>query len=313
MFRAKLKVLFLHRAGHGGRGSKIMRCDQLAAMARRVHGARFEFEVDALPRPAQIRKKRRLIRRARNAIVILLKRAGGALDDDELARLSHAARGVCIDYVDAAPGGPASHIADIHIASSFAARDAIAASIAKPDFSYAAPGQEVMMLTHHPDPRIAWRPNAAPQSFAVGYFGHPANTTAPDELRRALWPDDRRQETMDSMLRRMRATPMHYAVRRKPESAHPSFKPFTKGFNAAMCNANILVNRDVDDAVAYLGADYPFLIPSNDPKDVRDGVERARASYGGAIWREGLDRMAAMRRACAEDRIMSEFGAILER
>src|ERR1043166_3945322 len=68
----------------------------------------------------------------------------------------------------------------------------------------------------------------------------------------------------------------HFAVR--PDVVgNPSlrsFAPFTKGFTAAVCGANIIVNRGVDDAVAFLGADYPFLIDCATQSAIDEGLRR---------------------------------------
>lgn len=90
------------------------------------------------------------------------------------------------------------------------------------------------------------------------------------------------------------------------------YKPFTKGFTAAACNANILVNRDVDDAVEMLGSDYPFLTDPT-PESITETFRLAQDSYGGPIWRDALNRMEVMRATVEPTALARQLAEIVNR
>ena len=107
---------------------------------------------------------------------------------------------------------------------------------------------------------------------------------------------------------------MHYAVRgptARPAVENRIAKPFTKGFNAAAVGANVLVNRQVDDAEFYLGNDYPFLINGLDQNSLREGVEKAQDLYRSPDWQRGLDIMKDVRERCSARAIAQELDDVL--
>lgn len=301
------RVVFAYRQAHASAGSKIMRCDQLAQIARTRLGERFAFETLALPPPRRSRRIRAAIESAEGAIVILLKRADLALDPSQAADLSRAACGVCVDYVDAPLGDGLAEIADMHIAASKAAFSKLRARASSAD--------AVRLVTHHADPRIVWRKDFGEGRFRLCYFGDERHFTPPpaltDSIERAAFA---RRDDAATALGALRRASMHYAVRAyDPVEAARRLvaKPFTKGFNAAAANANILINRDAPEIEGYLDDDYPFLIESAHPVHIAEGVRRARDAFGGRDWRDGLERMAAIRAECAPERVAAQLSAVL--
>jgi hypothetical protein len=91
-----------------------------------------------------------------------------------------------------------------------------------------------------------------------------------------------------------------------------AYKPFTKGFNAAASHANILVNRQVPDAVAFLGDDYPFLIDDLSKDAVQGGFDTARAAFGTPLWDRALAQVARMHARVTPREITRQLDAILQ-
>jgi len=105
---------------------------------------------------------------------------------------------------------------------------------------------------------------------------------------------------------------MHYGVREMPPpDQRRTFKPFTKGFTAAACGAHILVNRQADDAEAFLGADYPFLIDDCSEDAIAGGMDLARSMVGTPQWNDALAVMEDIRAIIEPRNIMSQLEAVL--
>ena len=65
----------------------------------------------------------------------------------------------------------------------------------------------------------------------------------------------------DDIRAEMMGANMHYGVREiDAKAGRHTFRPCTKGFNAAAVGANVLVSAQAHDAVEWRGADHPFLI-----------------------------------------------------
>lgn len=290
-----------------------MRCDQLSQLARRELGDRYDFEVVKLHVRGRLRRQREMIRSLKGAVVIFLKGAEHSFDDDGLFELRDAVRGLCIDHVDGTMRGRAPAIADVQIAASIAGFR----TLRRLTEGYGATQKfdgVARLLTHHADPRIVRRSGFSDQRLHIGYFGAPNNTKIPKALEDAVHaPPLRPGGGFSDILHAVRRSNMHYAVRPRPANAKGNFhKPFTKGFNAANANANIIINRDADDALEHLGADYPFLIDDNSDENIINGVRHAKDAFGSAEWRYGLEVMDEVRRQCSQERIMEQLAGILE-
>lgn len=298
------RVIFAHLAGHQSTGAKIMRCDQLAAMATaRLDPRRWSFEVMALPREGQIRKQRLMTDQVRGAVVIFLKRAWKVLDPDHLANWRDAATALAIDYVDARTTPQPRVEIDVHIAASGALERYLKAK---------HKGARVMRLDHHADPGL--RQGHSDTTLGLAYFGRESNRTLPASLNHLVETPDYDGLTIgDSVQMSMMRSNMHYAVRDMEDAAaRTSFKPFTKGFNAAAAGAHVLVNRQVDDATDWLGPDYPFLIEDCRADTIATAIDKAEALFGTPEWIESLATMESLRRAVHPDRITSQLEGILE-
>lgn len=278
-----------------------MRGDQLAALVR-PHlpddiGVRVvPFHAGLLP-PLAMRAFARAV--PDGAVVVFVKSAAKGLTQDHLAALRRRGARVGLDSIDTPLDQIDFDLFDFHIAASLAGQAALRERLQR----LGKGDVPVELLHHHHDPRLAPPSTAAERPFRCGYVGEAPNAFVP----RAIDGEVERVHVsyardFSRALPRLSGFTLHYGVRPLSAPKAPGarqYKPFTKGFTAAACGANILVGRETDDVPALLGDDYPFLVSAADPASVVDGFERAKDSYGGPAWREGLDRMRALRELVA--------------
>ncbi len=256
-----------------------------------------------MPRDGQLRKQRVMTDDVRGAVVIFLKRAWKVLDKDHLANWRDAARALAIDYVDARTTPQPGVEIDVHIAASAALERHLKA---------AHPGARVMRLDHHADPGLA--PSPSGDRLRLCYFGRETNRTLPDSLKhRVETPDYDGLRIGADIQHAMMQANMHYALRDMAgEATRTSFKPFTKGFNAAACGSLVLVNADVDDAVDWLGSEYPFLIPDCKTDTIAAAIDSAETMFGTPQWDDSLQVMERLRARISPKQITSQLENILK-
>jgi hypothetical protein len=93
-----------------------------------------------------------------------------------------------------------------------------------------------------------------------------------------------------SWLKRLPRYNMHYAIRQIHQKDFHT--PFLKGFTAAHCNSNILVQDSQKEAVKWLGLDYPYLLKGEVTEaKVLESLEYIKKSFGSAEWKKALERM----------------------
>ena len=300
---APQRVIFAHLPGHENSGAKRMRCDQLANIARaHLSAARWSFEVMSLPPAGKPGRQRLLVDDVSGAVVIFLKRAWKVLDADNLARWRDVARTFAVDYVDA-PATPLPEVSvDLHIASSGALEKHLKTIGRHP----------IVRIDHHADPRLA--PTGRFSAFRAGYFGRAGNVTLPQELTSRIAQHGISDGRIgDDILEHMSGTALHYAVRAVPSAAERDwFKPFTKGFNAAAVGAHVLVNKGVDDAEDWLGADYPFLVESTEPDAIAAVLDQADSIFGTSAWAEAQEPLLQMLQIVQPIRIAAQLERALD-
>jgi len=292
-----------------------MRGEQLAALVRPHLAGRVEirvlpFDARAMPPPV-VRALATLI--PAGAVVMFVKFAAKGITRAHLAPLRRRACAIGLDSVDMALDAIPFDLFDFHVAASISGREALAARLAALDLG----SVPVELLHHHSDPRLDRVEIPVPRPFRCGYVGAVKNVAVPPALdgEVTLLPVNYARD-MDRVIPRLGHFPLHFAVR--PETALTAsecreYKPFTKGFTAARCRANILVNRGADDAEALLGSDYPFLVENSDPASVIAGYERAREAYGSPLWLDGLERLRAMDNLVTPPALARQLERILDR
>lgn len=280
------RVYFVYAEEHKHAGSTIMRGTQLATIAK--HSLGFDTHVRVAP----------LTDDFRNGMLFLTKGALKAASDERLASLKEHGNRLYFDVVDEHPPPTTNSFADVLVCASITAFA---------DLSREFPHVEAALLNHHVDPRVQGLAFTERNKFRAGYFGETVNALLTPRIEEAVdvTPIDTSRED-SAWIKRLPDYSAHYAVRRTRELDR--HKPFLKGFTAAHCNANILIQRSETEAVTWLGDDYPYLI--DDPvteSHVLEALEQARDSYGSKQWLAGLDTMAGIRDRTSRERIGSEL------
>jgi hypothetical protein len=89
------------------------------------------------------------------------------------------------------------------------------------------------------------------------------------------------------------------------------YKPNCKVSTAAACGANLITTRD-ESTVELLGEDYP-LYCEPERGSILAAIDKARALFGSAEWRRGLERMREVRERTRLDRVLDDYEALLRR
>lgn len=278
-------------------GSTVMRGEQLSALAARTIGR--DVSVHYAP----------LEQRFRKSTLFLTKGALKELTVERGEQLRADGNRLLFDVVDEVVPPAIEHLPHALVASSLTGFDAL---------SRQYPHLEVLLVNHHVDPRVqALALPRAAERFSVGYFGEAVNALLPSSVRSivdVVEIDTSRENA--PWFDQLRGHSMHYAVRATREL--DAFKPFLKGFTAAWCWSNVLIQDSQAEAVRWLGSDYPFLVrlppaASSESAEavVLEALQTARDAFGGPEWREGLDRMAGVRDRTSTPRIARELSRAL--
>lgn len=297
------------------RGSSVMRSTQLADLLAPRLAPEITFSVRPfnalLMRPLAM--KMLASRIPRGAICIFVKSAAKGLTAAHLAPLRRRGIVVVHDVVDMPLRRVRPELFDALIAASVTGRAALRDLCA----AHGLPDMPVELLHHHYDPRLAGCDRVHRDVFTCGYIGRPQNAYIPEALRgeiRMIGVDVERD--FAAALPQIGGFALHYGIRPADQTSDDldrGYKPFTKGFTAAACDAPILVNRDTDDVVALLGEDYPFLVQSASDCDILAAYRRVRECYGGPIWADAVDKMRRLRAIVEPDALADQMRGIVTR
>ena len=171
------------------------------------------------------------------------------------------------------------------------------------------PQTPIFHVTHHVNRLV---PRFAPPTdrLRTGYFGELPNTVRPASLAglvELVGINTSKIET--SWLDELPRFNCHWIIRNsKPIDG---WKPFLKGFLAARCGAVVVVARDQNDALQYLGDDYPFFVRGlSDPELEADMVEIASA-FGGPEWAHAQEIMTQVAARSSDAVVCAEFRAMV--
>lgn len=250
----------------------------------------------------------------RPAVFILLKNVGYHMTAEQLMRLRKKAIAVGMDHKDGDLAKIDLSLFDFHISASARGLKALNQIIAE-DRAMTAKGIFADVLFQTPDARLADLSFTELDGLSAVYLGQKSNAAIPESIGREI--DVVEVSYGHQMAQALTVLPsynLHFAVRPTPEPGlRRRYKPFTKGFTAAACRSNLLVNRQVDDAVEFLTADYPYLIRSNDPVDVEDAFRKAREEFAGPEWRRGIEILRDVRSRISGAALADQLGRIVTR
>jgi hypothetical protein len=287
--RRPLPVAFVYSEAHAASASSFLRGRQLSEIVAAHDGDRFEVAYTGDTGPL------------RDQVVVLTKFALKTLAVEEIAALAKRNVAVIGSWDDIRPDP--DKLRATHASMTISHRQSI-------DFARLFPGTPAHLVTHHVNPLV--RPLTPPDDrLRIGYFGFPANTRYPASLAGLIDVVETGTARFDnSWIERLAGYNCHWIVRQS--QARDGWKPFLKGFLAARCGAVVAVGRDEDDALYYLGDDYPFYVRSHDPDLLEyDAVEMA-ARFGGPAWRQAREIMAQVAARSSDAQVAAEFRAMVE-
>ncbi len=281
-------------------GSCFMRGDQFATLVSPHLGDRLALRTGEIgPEPYSDRRLRRVV--GQNQVIIMTKHAAERAPQELVARIRDTGAIVGVDHVDSDLDKIDGKPFDFHVSATVVG----AAELRR---RFGPSGAHVATVLHHADPRIQPARDDLGE-LAAAYLGKLNNCLLPEDLERSVTM--LRAMNNAQMQRALRSLPdynLHYAVRTAENADSKSaFKPFTKGFNAAAANSNVIVARDTDDAEYFLGSDYPFLVDSATKSAIVEAFRRAQEGFGGKEWMQGLSVMRALREMTKPESIARQF------
>jgi hypothetical protein len=166
---------------------------------------------------------------------------------------------------------------------------------------FARPERADCLIYHQWDPRYS--AHQAPRDrLAIGYLGLSRSL--------ALWGNLPGVEYVDDgYFEAAKRFNCHLSIREPGREL--LYKPNCKVSTAAACEANLITTRD-ESTVELLGQDYPFYCEP-ERGSILAAIEHARAAFGSAEWRRGLERMRRVRELTRMDRVLDQYEALLRR
>ncbi len=284
-----LGVAFLYAEQFANSASTILRGKQLAEMV----AARYPEALDIAYTSD--------IAALRDQVVVVTKGALDVHSAETLDALRRRNRAVIGSWDDRLP-----------TADKIAATDAImgVSNRQTHDFAKLFPETRAYHVTHHVNSGV--KASIPPRDkLRTAYFGFHANTILPESLRNMVDMIPLETSKVDmSWIDLLPWYNCHWIVRRS--KAHDGWKPFLKGFTAARVGAVLVVGRGDEDALQYLGDDYPFYIGGSGIGQLEYDMARVAAAFGGPDWRLARDIMAQVADRSSDAQVCAEFRAMVE-
>jgi len=104
----------------------------------------------------------------------------------------------------------------------------------------------------------------------------------------------------------------HYAVRPQGVLKRGVFKPFTKGFIAALCGASVIMPTYESEALYYLPDDYPYFLNDVSYDSVMNMLRFCKDTFMSSEWEYAMEVMRFVKSRCSNDFIVSEFRDLLK-
>lgn len=284
----KRNVVFVYATRYENTASTIMRGKQLSDIFRQFYGDQYDISYQELSSDIK------------NAAVILTKGATLEVSPEQLQQLSDSHNTLLIDPIDDVLHDEKVALVDGVIASSLEAYDA-----------YKKSGLSAFLVNHHVDPRVPRDITPPTDSLRCGYFGEIVNTIITGSIATMvdfIHTDTGKQN--DEWFSRLQDYNLHYAIRSDNVQA---FKPFLKGFTAATCGANILIQKDQREAIRWLGEDYPYFIDANPSEyEITEMLHYIKRTYGGKEWKKALIQMGDIKQQVSYENITKQLHEMLQ-
>ena len=261
------KIVFVWDPLRGMSGSTLMRVHQASSRIASVF-SNLEILVCPIQHPA--------LSRIRNSIIVLSKSV--LLDVESFRQIDTRENVLIADYVDGVHQDSIDDYVDGFLCASYTECSWLKERTPKPS----------VLVPHAVDSRFDFIRDGFQKSpkFSCGYFGHLENGIFIDELKKLgllthvedSITSDAKNETPPWMIQATNCS-AHYIARPTGSLGEVRFKPFTKGFLAAQCDALAIGNRLDLETTYWLGADYPFLMADETLESAVDGVECCREAW----------------------------------
>ena len=284
-----LRIAFLYDEAFAGSASTFLRAGQLADLvAEELPGA---YDIAWTTDVAG----------TRDSLVILTKWALQTRSPEEIAAIRARNLAVVGVWDDLIPDAGRMAVLDASMSLSHAQTLELART---------HPGTPAFYVPHHVNRLI--RPSVPPvDRLRTGYFGELANTVRPPALGGLVElvgiNTSRRDEGWITRLPEFNA---HWIIRQRRDI--DGAKPFLKGFLAARCGAVVVTAREDDDALLYLGDDYPFFVRSLETADLEAMILAMVEGFGGPDWRLAQAIMADVGARSSDRVVAAEFRAMVE-
>lgn len=287
--RESMPIAFLYADKYQNTGSTILRGLQLSELVKSLYqGKRDVYYTNSVE--------------INNSIVVLTKGFIKSCSRDVISELSRS-NVLIADFVDEPIKDDLLDDIEIVMASSLQGYKSYLSKYRNKHISH---------VTHHVDTRINFNREYHSSSFMAGYFGELVNTIKSEDIEQLVsfnLVDTSKQtyEWMDNLNRYS----LHYAVRRT--RGIDGAKPFLKGFVAAHCGANMLIQKGAGDARYYLGNDYPFLMDDDlSVSEILEQLKRTKDAFGGPEWELGLEMMKHVKSRSSLQSVLQEFSSMID-
>ncbi len=175
------------------------------------------------------------------------------------------------------------------------------------------PEKRVVHITHHVDLNIP-DSDIDHQVFRCGYFGDLKNALFHNHLRDKV-DFVNTNETTSEWIEKFQLYSTHYVLRSRRHSLWnrkywAGFKPFLKGFVAARVGAVVLIEKSDEEAISYLGNDYPFICDSRNLSSVRGALDDMERSFQSERWYRAVDAVKLLKAQIAPAQLRAELEAL---
>ena len=298
-------LVLVYRRKRMQSGSTVMRTFQMARLIG-PHMSDTDVEVRKISR-RDFLQNIFATRIPAGSVVMFDKGSTAVLSQSAADRLRRRGCRLCFDPVDTPLHGLNKVLPDLYISPSLSGVERIKHALS--ERGDAAARVPVMPVLHAADERLYAR-RIQPKTAACCYWGARKNAVLTPEIEAELDVLDASVRSgADATLDRMLGYDLHYGVR--PPEERNVIKPFTKGAIAAVVGANIVVNRDADDAVDLLGDDYPYMCDRADVAEALAMLRHARDTRGGTDWSRARDRMDHLAEAVSPPAIARQMSDVL--
>jgi len=275
-------IHFIYAEKYSDYGSTVMRGQQLSKIAQKAYNEPIHSTSTAFG--------------YKNCILFLNKWAIYTITEKQFKKLKRRKNVLIFDMIDGELPSIKTKYADILVAPS----QTILETYKKTPFK----NKDMFLVDHHADLRIRQlKKQRRLKNIEVGYFGEIPNTVFTPEIQKVVdfFPVATTYQNND-WFKELSKYNLHYAIRQKRD-VFPN-KPFLKGFTAAHCNANILIQDSEKEAVRWLGKDYPYLLKGKvTERKILNMISKIKKSYGSKEWKRGLKIMQRIKKQTSEKAI----------